>query len=320
MNRYKQPKSIILIVIFSFLYFSNTYSEQYNLAIGAIFRNEKPYLKEWIEFHRLLGVEYFYLYNNLSTDLPEEVLKPYIEEGIVELIDWPFQFTNANEWKKIQTGAYNEILKLAEGEAKWVAFIDLDEFLFSVEENTLTEALKDFESYGGVAVNWQSFGTSNVKKIPDDKLLIETLIYKAPFSHSRSQLVKSIVQPKYTQEFMNAHKAKFKSGFFCVKTNQKPFTKGSTPLINKMRINHYWTRDEDYFYKSKLISREKREKKGNYRIAKISNQIIDTVILRFVPELKKNLDSQKNFSRNEEINLEKKSSAYLVGRPRISVF
>lgn len=30
------------------------------LAVCAIFRDEAPYLAEWIEFHRLVGVEHFY--------------------------------------------------------------------------------------------------------------------------------------------------------------------------------------------------------------------------------------------------------------------
>ena len=38
------------------------------LAVCAIYRNEAPYLREWIEFHRLVGVERFFLYNNESTD------------------------------------------------------------------------------------------------------------------------------------------------------------------------------------------------------------------------------------------------------------
>lgn len=47
------------------------------------------YLNEWILFHLLQGVERFYLYNNLSEDGYMMVLKKYIEEGVVILIDWP---------------------------------------------------------------------------------------------------------------------------------------------------------------------------------------------------------------------------------------
>ena len=37
--------------------------------------------REWVEFHRLVGVERFFLYNNFSEDNHMEVLAPYIEEG-----------------------------------------------------------------------------------------------------------------------------------------------------------------------------------------------------------------------------------------------
>src|SRR5919108_3802620 len=52
------------------------------LAACAIYRDEAPYLSEWIEFHRLVGFERFYLYDNLSSDHHREVLAPYVDEGI----------------------------------------------------------------------------------------------------------------------------------------------------------------------------------------------------------------------------------------------
>src|SRR5207248_10986601 len=57
------------------------------LAICAIFKNEAPYLREWIEFHRLVGVSHFYLYRNGSTDDWEPVLRPYIGDGIATIVD-----------------------------------------------------------------------------------------------------------------------------------------------------------------------------------------------------------------------------------------
>ena len=38
--------------------------KKYKLSICAIFKNEANYLKEWIEYHRMVGVEHFYLYNS----------------------------------------------------------------------------------------------------------------------------------------------------------------------------------------------------------------------------------------------------------------
>ena len=44
------------------------------LSVCAIYRNEAPYLAEWIEFHRLVGAERFFLYDNGSTASGSSVL------------------------------------------------------------------------------------------------------------------------------------------------------------------------------------------------------------------------------------------------------
>ena len=54
----------------------------------AVFKNESMYLKEWIDFHLLAGIEHFYLYDNSTTDDPSSVLKKYIEEEKVTYIKW----------------------------------------------------------------------------------------------------------------------------------------------------------------------------------------------------------------------------------------
>jgi hypothetical protein len=297
MNRYKLFK-LMLIILLPCLQFSILHAESYHLAIGAIFKNEKPYLKEWIEFHRLVGVEHFYLYNNASTDQPEKVLAPYIEMGIVELVDWSHDFKTHAEWSEVQYGAYNDILKRAKNVAKWVAFIDIDEFLFPSKKNNLQAVLKEFEPFGGVAVNWQYYGTSHVNKIPRKKLLIEKLVYKAATNNPHNKFIKSIVQPIHVDCFKDVHYAEYKEGFFQVDTNkQQPGSKkvSSKVLIDKIRINHYWTRDEDYFKNYKLPSRKKRGWLTNRdeMLAEQLNKQKDTSILRFVPKLRKKMKSAR---------------------------
>src|ERR1043166_6932935 len=92
----------------------------YPLAACLIFKNEAVYLKEWLDFHRLVGVEKFFLYNNASEDNYKTVLQPYIEKGIVALHDFPMAPPNA------QTEAYNLCLKTHRRHARWIAFIDID--------------------------------------------------------------------------------------------------------------------------------------------------------------------------------------------------
>ena len=93
------------------------------LAVCAIYRDEASYMKEWIEFHRLVGVERFYLYDNRSADDHREVLAPYAERGEVMIYDWPME--------QGQVAAYNDCVARHGAEARWIAFLDLDEFLFS---------------------------------------------------------------------------------------------------------------------------------------------------------------------------------------------
>lgn len=60
----------------------------YELVMAAMFKDEAPYLREWILYHRMVGVEHFWLYNNDSTDNWSEVLAPFIDEGLVDVIPW----------------------------------------------------------------------------------------------------------------------------------------------------------------------------------------------------------------------------------------
>ena len=62
---------------------------KYFIAVACIIKNEGPYLKEWLEYHKLIGVEHFYVYDNESTDDTKDILKPYIDSGEVTYIYYP---------------------------------------------------------------------------------------------------------------------------------------------------------------------------------------------------------------------------------------
>ncbi|MDR2769872.1 MAG: glycosyltransferase family 92 protein, partial [Rickettsiales bacterium] len=53
------------------------------LSIICMVRDEAPYLREWIEYHRLAGVSRFYLFDNESKDDIRRILQPYVDEGLV---------------------------------------------------------------------------------------------------------------------------------------------------------------------------------------------------------------------------------------------
>ena len=286
-------KSIVCL----FLFFSHVCGAEYNyhLSICAIFQDEAPYLKEWIEFHRLMGVEHFYLYNHQSHDNYQEVLQPYILAGLVELSNKTSSAKTLKAFNSLQCKCYTECLKRSQGKSKWVAFLDIDEFLFPLHEQSLQEILKDYEGFGGLGVNWLMFGPSHIWKIPSHQLVIETLTLCAAQNFSGNRYVKSIVKPERAIRFTNPHHPVYKKGYIGVNTDKLPLQGMWSNYLqsHKIRINHYWTRDGDYFYRQK-IHRHKRWR-GNPDPQSIKefiqnlNSNEDKTILRFLPALKQAL-------------------------------
>jgi len=264
---------------------------QHEVAVCAIFRDEAPYLREWIEFHRLVGVEKFYLYNNLSQDDFQTVLAPYVKKGIVQLIDWPHSYPDVATWSGIQLAAYDDCLKLTKGEVRWVAFIDIDEFLFPVRTLKLKDFLKDYRRFGAVGVNWQLYGTGGVEKIPEGKLLIESLLYRGETTYRENVHIKSIVQPEKVHRALSAHHFLFLDGNFQVNSAKTRFEGPYAPiiLVDQIRINHYWSRDEAYFYGVKM-ARRKAWHEGKEGILKRNSDIshvYDDSILRFAKNIRR---------------------------------
>lgn len=280
---------LVFLVLTGILSADNSYKHE--LSICTIFQNEADYLREWIEFHKLVGVQHFYLYNNLSNDNYKEVLQPYIDAGEVDLIDWDKASTNLSNWNTIQCNAYSHAIKSTADQTKWLAILDTDEFLFPVEVDQLTEFLKDYENYGGLCVNWQLYGTSKVSEILYGDLLIEKLTFKAPTKYVLNEIIKSIVRPDRVQKVENnPHYFIYKKGYYAVNSLKKPVhTLKNTININKVRINHYWVRDEKYLHDIKIPRRLKWGESESYVLRSVekTNIVEDTTIFKYIPRLKK---------------------------------
>ena len=119
-------------------------SSLYQLSLILIFKDEAPYLREWLEYHLMLGVQHFYLYQNNSTDDYATVVQPYIDQGLVTLIEWPDH--------PGQYSAYYHWYQNYRHESHWASFIDIDEFLCPFKETSLVDMLRQYEKYPVVLV------------------------------------------------------------------------------------------------------------------------------------------------------------------------
>lgn len=272
---------------------------KYFLTLVAIFRDEAPYLKEWIEFYRLQGVEHLYLYNHLSKDSYKEVLAPYVKEGIVELHEVTHEPQTLKEWHNLQISVYDETAKRVAQDAEWLIVVDTDEFLYPTQAHSLKEALSNYHDVACLSVPWQIFGSSNVQRLERNHLLIEDLIMANP---QEDTFVKSVVKPRCISTFTDPHFPVLKQGYAQATEDKTYFHGAHAPKVThgSFKLNHYWARDWTFFEERKLsrvhmvkkdLSFEEREKAVHSKINEnVSNSLKpETDILRFVPALKKRM-------------------------------
>ena len=261
------------------------------LSICAVYRDEASYLAEWVEFHRLVGVERFFLYDNNSADEHREALAPYVEDGSVTIHDWP-------HWPA-QVQAYDDCLKRHREESAWIAFIDLDEFLFSPQGTPLPELLREYEEFPGVGVNWAVFGSSGHRTRPPG-LVIESYVRRTGKT-GINRHVKSIVNPLRVRAFCQPHFFMYDHGFAVDERRRPitgpPFSQTESVSFERLRLNHYAVKSEEEFRlklargpaDSSIPKRDRYSKVQLARLARQYNDVEDRTIQMHLEELKEAL-------------------------------
>lgn len=215
-------------------------SPKHYLAVCAIAKNEGPYFKEWIDWHRQQGVEKFYIYDNESTDGTEEVLAPYVESGLVEYIYFP-------GYRK-QLAAYDDCLEKYRWDARWIAFIDLDEFIVPIKNQSVPDFLREFEGFPAVEVNWLIYGSGGAKKrVPGT--MMERFKHHSQPEHYLNRHVKSIVDTRKVYNMIGCHEAARIEGY-AADSHGNPIKKHfreREPQQDVIRINHYAVRSFEEF-------------------------------------------------------------------------
>ena len=235
--RYGPIEAIILLIK---LHRNRFISPTYYLTICAIIKNEGPYLKEWIDWHLNLGVEKFYIYDNDSSDNTAEILAPYIKSGLVEYIFFPGM--------RQQLLAYDDCLAKHRLDARWIAVIDLDEFIVPLEDNSIPAFLKRFEDYPVVEVNWLIYGSGGAKKQEPGDVMQRFKDYSLP-NHHLNRHIKSIINPRKVFSFIGCHEVARISGK-AVDTHCIPIKNNfreREPIQDVIRINHYAVKSYEEF-------------------------------------------------------------------------
>lgn len=198
-----------------------------------MFKLEGPYIYDWVRYHLALGFEHVYLYDNSSPDnSAEEARRAGGDRVSIEPCPG----------HPVQETAHLRCLRAHQTDCRWIAFLDIDEYL--VTHAPLVETLQAYEEYPALCPHWVLFGSNGLDDFDARPV---------PLRFTRSQAdvnqhVKSIVDPVRTRtdHWVTAHRF-FHSGA-PVDENRKPIAEFDSippnPTGNILYVAHYVTKSK----------------------------------------------------------------------------
>jgi len=137
---------------------------RHGLAIVLIVRNEARHIAEWARFHGRAGVRHFFVYDDGCTDGTVGVLLAAVP-GCVTVTPWHQKFRGGSREIHNQVLAYAHAVRNYGGAYRWMAFIDVDEFLVPKVAD-LNVALRGLEGCRSISLPWHMFGRSGHIQAP----------------------------------------------------------------------------------------------------------------------------------------------------------
>lgn len=173
------------------------------LAIVLIVRNEARYIAEWAQFHHAAGVSRFFVYDNGSTDGTVEVIRRALPETALTVIPWAQRRFRTVTGREIhnQVLAYAHALMNFGAAFRWMAFIDVDEFLVPVTAHSIPEAMDGLDGAAHVSLPWQMFGRGG-NATPPEGGVVANYLHRArdSFALSHGLNFKCLVDPSRVTE------------------------------------------------------------------------------------------------------------------------
>jgi hypothetical protein len=244
----------------------------FSTAICLMIKNDQDYLQEWLDHHREIGFNHFYIYDNESTpaytNLGDDVtIIPWGENQYFEPI---FPNKDPNQYNDMILGrmelselitthwpwyphrytkqykAYQHCLNNYGPNHTWMAFIDSDEFInLGVNEN-LVDLLNEFNEHGQILMQWRTFSSSG-------HLTKQPKLKEAYTEWFPDYEYKPIIQPKKTYAVTNIHVFTMYPPYRAVtekKEVREAYKNGHSS--ERIWVNHYWGKSRQDFEETKL--------------------------------------------------------------------
>lgn len=215
--------------------------ENKRVAICAIGRMENRYAVEWVQHYERLGVDKIYIYDNNHLgdgELFADILGPWIEAGLVEIIYWVGN----------QKSAYEDCYRKHQSEFAWIGYFDFDELVEISGDRSIPELLEGFNYADVLALNWRVMTDNGLTKY-EDKPMKERFTEGTGEDFGINRHVKSFVHGGIEGLTMNdphvpcAPKGLLVVNVRGVRVEQKPLQ--AQVIHDVARVDHYDTKSTE---------------------------------------------------------------------------
>ncbi|HMQ91852.1 MAG TPA: glycosyltransferase family 92 protein [Amaricoccus sp.] len=246
--------------------------DRHGLAIAAIVRNEERHIGEWAAFHAAAGVRRYIVYDNGCTDGTLAVLRGTLPAEALAILPWDQVFRDARMGREIhnQALAYAHAARNFGRDLRWMAFIDIDEFLVPRQARSLNDALAHLEGCRSIALPWHMFGRSGHVEPPEGGVVANYLRRAAdPMSEARGiRAFKYIVDPCHLTAVRIHAMETDGSAAACNDLGLRAAEgeRGRREFYSAahVQLNHYYTRSESELAAKIARGPNLRDKSGEY--------------------------------------------------------
>lgn len=215
-----------------------------------IVKNEENDILEWICHHALIGFEKIVIYDNESTDRTSEIIKYASRYFPVDYVLWKDGMHPIKGLTK-QGAAYTHAIKKYRDSAEWMCFLDADEFLIPPKDENLNDLLNQMSGSKGFALNWMTFGSSNLED-SKERLVLEAYTLRGADTENINRHVKMFFKTAFAKKVVNPHFVDV--GEPIVNLDNKIIQWSSDGIVAsnailqaKWRIHHYIIRSREHW-------------------------------------------------------------------------
>ncbi|MEJ8562213.1 glycosyltransferase family 92 protein [Yoonia sp. GPGPB17] len=225
------------------------------IAIAVLVKDEAEPIAEWLRFHYAAGVDKFLLYDDGCSDATFSVAGEAVPTEAIEIIPWSQRIKEEKSGYALdnQGLAFAHAVSNYGEDFRWMAFIDVDEFLFPTRSHSLKDYLLSLGDIDNIVLPWQMFGRQGFAETPPLVLPNFLKRFRDPYQANVKGVLnfKCIVNPsRVTKAYVHGFETNHSSDIY--NSLGQKFEFGEHRQANfhcaaALQLNHYYAKSDQQF-------------------------------------------------------------------------